>query len=68
MELLKQRMKSTWYELLKEYLEGSHLPTVLNFLSARKKIINIYPDESKVFAAFDQFELYDLKIVILGQD
>lgn len=68
MELLKQRMKATWYELLKEYFEGAHFPTVLSFLNKRKKIVNIYPEEDKVFTAFNQFELYDLKVVVLGQD
>lgn len=67
-EITQKSMKPSWYSLLKEYLESDPFTAIIEYLRERIKITAIYPLSEQVFNAFNQFETYDLKVVILGQD
>lgn len=65
-ELFKGKMKESYLNFLFPILE-EHLITINKSI---KEVATkpVYPTGDKIFAAFNQHELDDLKVVILGQD
>jgi uracil-DNA glycosylase len=61
-------MKRSYYNFLSPILSSEIMKKIWTYLKERSSTHEIYPLQEKVFNAFNQHELYDLKVVILGQD
>jgi uracil-DNA glycosylase len=58
-----------WKEALKPEFEANYFQEIINFLKEEKANGEIiYPPGSKIFEAFNHFNLSDTKVVIIGQD
>ncbi|MGT2666273.1 uracil-DNA glycosylase [Streptococcus rifensis] len=59
---------SAWHDLIKAKLPDHYFGQVKQFLKTVYSQGTVYPPEDKVFAAIQQTNLEDVKVVILGQD
>jgi len=60
---------NNWTELLKEEKETEYFKKVLRFIDdKRKQGVIVYPNEKKIFEAFNLTDFDDIRVVILGQD
>lgn len=63
------KIAASWLEQLQVEFEKPYFKTLTDFIKnevAEKKVV--YPNGSKIFAAFDQCSFNHTKVVILGQD
>ena len=59
---------SEWKAFLKSEFEKPYFKNLSSFLSEEYKTKTIFPPKELVFAAFDNCDYEDVKVVILGQD
>jgi uracil-DNA glycosylase len=64
----KPEIEESWSEALKDEFIAPYFSDLKEFLSEEKKLYNIYPKGSEMFAAFNHTPLRRVKAVILGQD
>lgn len=57
-----------WREFLKEELKKEYFSNLWTFVSEEYKTKQVYPPSEKIFSAFDNCDLNNLKVVIIGQD
>ncbi|MBD7913374.1 MULTISPECIES: uracil-DNA glycosylase [Clostridium] len=65
---MKQILKNTWNEFLKDEFEKDYYIKLHNFLVEEYKTKTIYPDMYDIFNALHYTDYNDVKVVILGQD
>lgn len=61
-------IEETWKELLAEEFEKDYFKTLIDFVKSEYSTKNIFPPGSQIFRAFELCPVYDVKVVILGQD
>jgi len=62
-------IEDSWYKRLKEEFEKPYFKNIIHFLDTEKeKGKTIFPEESKIFNAFNSTPFNQVKTVILGQD
>jgi len=59
---------NSWWPWLQEEWEQPYFKTLSAFLHSAYQTKTVYPPRSQVFAAFENCDYPDIKIVILGQD
>lgn len=64
----KPEIEESWGEALKDEFNAPYFGALKVFLSEEKKLYNVYPKGSQIFAAFNHTPLPRVKAVILGQD
>ena len=62
------KIEKSWKKVLHKEFEKKYMKNLKEFLIKERKIHKIYPKEKEIFNAFNQTPLYNVKIVILGQD
>jgi uracil-DNA glycosylase len=66
---MKNQIKNDWAPLLSEEFEKNYMKELFTFLENEKKMgKDIYPEEGKIFEAFNLTPFHKVKVVILGQD
>lgn len=61
-------IEESWKKVLRDEFSAPYFMELKNFLIEERKQYSIYPQGSKIFAAFDHTPFYDVKVVLLGQD
>jgi len=64
----KLHLNSDWKTFLKEELNSSNFKTIKKELGKERENHFIFPENYAIFNAFNQTNIDDLKVVILGQD
>jgi uracil-DNA glycosylase len=64
----KLHLNSDWKTFLKEELNSSNFKTIKKELGKERENHFIFPENDAIFNAFNQTNIDDLKVVILGQD
>lgn len=57
-----------WKEILKEEFEKPYFENLVNFIKQEKKQYTVFPSGKDIFSAFDNCNLDNLKVVLIGQD
>lgn len=65
---LAEQLSPQWRSLLAELLADSRFLELSAGLQAEREAATVYPPEEQVFAAFEQTDLAEVRVVILGQD
>ncbi len=68
MKKLNLQLNSDWKTFLKEELKSDDFKKIISELSAERKHHTIFPENEIIFNAFNQTNIDELKVVILGQD
>lgn len=58
----------SWRKRLNQEFDSAYFQNIINFISEERKKHTIYPDENKIFAAFNLTPFDKVKVVIIGQD
>ena len=59
---------NSWKIALIKELNASYFTKIMRFLAAEDKIYSIYPENSKIYNAYNLTPLNKVKVVIIGQD
>lgn len=62
------KIEPTWKEALSDQWESAYFASLARFVREQYSRSTIYPQASKIFAAFDACPFDKVKVVILGQD
>lgn len=62
------KIEPTWKEALSDQWESAYFASLAQFVREQYSRSTIYPQASKIFAAFDACPFDKVKVVILGQD
>lgn len=57
-----------WYLKLKHYIESEEFTKIANYVSERRKHIDVFPHSNEIFRAFKLTSYKDLRVVIIGMD
>lgn len=57
-----------WYRHLQPVIESNYFKNLAGFIATRRKEVNIFPESSKVFRAFNETPFSKIRVVILGMD
>ena len=57
-----------WYKHLQPTIESDYFKNLGAFIQSRRKEINVFPESSNVFRAFNETPLNDVRVVVLGMD
>ena len=68
MTTTKLHLNSDWKTFLKEELNSNNFKAIISELEIDRKHHTIFPENEAIFNAFNQTNIDDLKVVILGQD
>ncbi|MBT3622411.1 MAG: uracil-DNA glycosylase [Flavobacteriales bacterium] len=68
MKKLNLQLNSDWKTFLKEEIKSDDFKKIISELSAERKHHTIFPENEMIFNAFNQTNIDELKVVILGQD
>ena len=68
MTTTKLHLNSKWKTFLREELNSSNFKAINCALAIERKIHTIYPENDKIFNAFNLTSPNNIKVVILGQD
>ncbi len=68
MDTTNPKIEAEWLEVLKEEFAKPYFNELKAFLLDEKKAYRVYPQGSRIFAAFDHTPFSKVKVVILGQD
>jgi len=63
-----KQIDHTWDKIFKKEQEQPYFGKLDSFLKSERAKKKIFPEEDKVFAAFNELSLKNVKVVILGQD
>lgn len=61
-------MKDSWLKILQSEGKKEYFQKIITKLSEAEKISEIFPEQTKMFRAFEFFQVNETKVVILGQD
>lgn len=65
---MKVEIDQSWNEVLKEEFEKEYFQELTNFVKEEYNNHRCFPEGQDIFAAFDQSDFENTKVVILGQD
>lgn len=65
---MKPKIEASWLELLESEFESEYFQQLRKFLKEEKETQTVYPPGSLIFNAFDHTPVYEVKVVVLGQD
>ena len=68
MQIMKINIHYSWEEILKEEFEKNYFQTLLLAVDQEYQSSTCFPPSELIFAAFNQFDFNDLRVVIIGQD
>jgi len=68
MKKLNLQLNSDWKTFLKKEIKSDDFKKIISELSAERKHHTIFPENEMIFNAFNQTNIDELKVVILGQD
>ena len=68
MTTTKLHLNPDWKAFLKDELNSNTFQTIISKLESERKHHNIFPENEMLFNAFNQTNIDDLKVVVLGQD
>jgi uracil-DNA glycosylase len=68
MTTTKLHIKSDWKIFLREELDSNNFKAIISALKIERDEYTIFPEDNKLFSAFNMTSLKSLKVVILGQD
>jgi len=66
--IYKKLIQTNWYNILEDFLLSKDMDKIVSHIKERSKQTDIYPKSEDLFKAFNYFDFFDLKVVILGQD
>lgn len=62
------KISEAWKEFLSEEFNKEYFHKLTTFISDEYKTKNVFPPSDEIFSAFNNCNLKDLKVVIIGQD
>jgi len=65
---LKVNIEKSWLKLLDKELHKKYFNNLIYYVKNQYKTKSCYPPRNLIFSAFDNCNLNDLKVVIIGQD
>jgi|TARA_B110000914_G_scaffold210178_1_gene209111 uracil-DNA glycosylase len=65
---LKVNIEKSWLKLLDKELNKKYFNNLIYYVKNQYKTKSCYPPRNLIFSAFDNCNLNDLKVVIIGQD
>jgi len=65
---LKVNIEKSWLKLLDKELNKKYFNNLIYYVKNQYNTKNCYPPRNLIFSAFDNCNLNDLKVVIIGQD
>lgn len=68
MEPSTPRLEASWLEVLRDEFNKDYFLQLKQFLVEEKSRYRVFPQGSRIFAAFDTTAFRQVKVVILGQD
>lgn len=68
MSWLKEQIGNEWYDLLNPILKSPDFKDDFASINKDLETTLCYPDKNKVFRAFEECKLKDLKVILIGQD
>ena len=61
-------ISDSWYSFLEEEFEKDYFEKLADIIREKYKMSIVYPHPSKIFNAFNLTPLYNVKVVVIGQD
>jgi len=61
-------INESWEKYLNEEFNKKYFIDLISFLKFEKEQYEIYPQENRIFSAFDSCKFEDVNVVIIGQD
>lgn len=62
------QIEQSWKKLLKDEFEKDYFLKLIDFVKQEYKTQKIYPPAKEIFSAFNLCPVYNVKVVIIGQD
>ncbi|NCT09734.1 MAG: uracil-DNA glycosylase [Flavobacteriia bacterium] len=65
---MQVKIEDSWRNILQSEFEKPYFKTLVDFVKSEYKQHICYPKSGHIFAAFDNCNFHDLRVVIIGQD
>jgi uracil-DNA glycosylase len=65
---MEVQLEQSWKKILRDEFEKPYFQNLVSFIKEEYQKYTVYPLGSKIFNAFDQCPIEDVRIVIIGQD